>query len=111
MTPTEAERLDSLLRTKPKDLHTSSGLNTHGEQFRINDRLVIQIIASHIYFDIIFWIDDIQLNCWIFMPHNTPGVMTYLDSDHHGGKEKFIADVMENYPDIFEWFLWNQDVL
>ena len=105
MNDADTERLDFLLRTKPQQKATELR-----EMFEISDSFSIEIIMRPRYFDIIFWLNGIELDCWIYLIHSTGQILCH-DTMHLSGRETFISDVMNIYPEIFEWFLFHPELL
>lgn len=101
----ESERLDFLLRAKPKPKFDSSS----DEMFRISDNFTVEIIQRWLYFDIVFWYLGKELDCWIYLRHNNSDIVCH-DSSHATGRELFIEDLLTNYPEIFEWVLWHPEI-
>mgnify|MGYP001609138070 CR=1 FL=1 len=103
MTNTKAKRLDFLLRAKPKVSADST------EMFEISDNFTLYIISRVNYFDIIFRFHNIELDCWIYLKRSTNEIVCH-DTKHRVGRGHFISDIMDKYPEIFEWVLWHPEI-
>lgn len=104
MNDADTERLDFLLRTKPQQKGGDGD-----EMFKISDSFTVEIIIRSSYFDILFWFDDRELDCWLYLIHSTGEIVCH-DTKHRVGRSHFISDVMDKYPEIFEWVLWHPEI-